>query len=279
MVQTATFKVDYPDWFNAFQGWVDYCGMNIVEGFRFQAKQIASALVNGYEEVGRKSWNQSTPPNDRKQGEAAVARDITRSIYPLRADGFRDVKVRKAVQVAVRNEDVPALQAMVRAGVFGANRVNIKVLPAGNEWTAHQNSRSSRGRVRLQRPNYAVPAPTWEYIRRYIREQQQGVGQAKGGWAKSLEALGGRVPAWVSRHRKAGLFVDNLKEGQAQIGCSMINRSKWGAYDEGGEASRIVDQVMSVRERMIEADLENMISQGFVRDARGRTKYKFGGAS
>lgn len=262
---TATFKTNYPEWQQAFDDWAATCKMGIVAAWRYQAKQIASALVLGYEPGGKKSWNKSTPPNNRQQGEGALVRDIHRSVFPLRADGFRDVKVRKRVSVAVRAEDVVGLQAMVTAGVFGAQRINVRVLPAGNEYTAHQQSRSSRGRVRLKTPRFAVPGNA--YLKKYIKEAKRAVGQAKGGWAASLEALGGRAPYWVARHQRAGTCIDNLKQGQAELSFSMINRSKWSG---DGEAERITSAVVGNRTELIKADIALLLKNNWRRNESGR---------
>lgn len=269
-VETATFKTNYPEWHKAFEDWVIVAGLGIVDAFRYQAKQIASALVLGYEPSGKKSWNQSTPPNDKKQGEAAVVRDIRRSIYPLRSDGFRDVKVRRDVRRVLQSEDMAAIEVMLRRGVWGQAIKNAKLFPAGNEYTAHQNSRRSRGKVTMKKPNNAIPARTWEYLRAYEKEAKHGVGQAKGGWASSLITLGGRVPDWIGRHKKAGTCIDNLKPNQTNIGFSMINRSKWGMFDEGSESQRITDQIVSNREELIKADIELLLTNGWKRTADGR---------
>lgn len=265
MTNTATFKSNYPKWHAAFEDWAATCRMGIVDAWRYQAKQIASALVLGYEPGGRKDWNQSTPPNDRKQGEGAVVRDIHRAVFPLRADGFRDLKVRKKVSIAVRSDDVAALQAMVTAGVFGQNRVHMTVRPAGNEFTSHQQSRQSRGRVNSKRPRFATVGNT--YLKQYVAEAKRGVGQAKGGWASSLEALGGKPPAWVARHKRAGTCIDNLKPGLTDLSFVMINRSKWA---NDSEAQRITDSVVGNRAEQIKADIAFLVENNWTRNAKGQ---------
>jgi len=262
---TATFKVRYPEWQAAFDEWRRVCNLSMVQAMRFQAKQIASALILGYEPRGSKQWNQSTPPNDRKQGEGALVRDVYRAIYPLRAGGFRDVKLRRRVNLAVNRNDVEALQAMVRAGVFGAARVNLTVRPAGEEYASHQDSRQSRGRVLRKHPLFATVGT--RTLKEYIAKAKHAVGQAKGGWASSLAALGGRVPAWVARHSKAGTCIDNLKPRQSAVSFSMINRSKWGMYND--EARRITDSVMANRAELIKADIEFLVERGWKRGEKG----------
>jgi hypothetical protein len=204
-------------------------------------------------------WNHSTPPNTRAQGEAAVERDIRRAVFPLKGDGYYDVKVRKRINLLVRNEDVPALQAMIRNGVFGSAHVGVKVLPAGNEYTAHQNSRASRGRVTSKTQKFAVPGDS--YLKKYIKEAKHGVGQAKGGWAPSLTRLGGKCPQWVSRHRNAGTFYDSLnlqgwKKGKFVF--SMINFSEWA---KSGDIDRIVDTVMADRAQAMQLDIANRVER------------------
>ena len=131
MTNTATFKVQYPDWERAFNDWAIVCRMGIVDAWRYQAKNIASALVLGYEPSGRKDWNESTPPNVRKQGEYAVERDIRRAIFPLRAEGFKNPKLRKKISMYVRNEDATALEAMLTAGTFGSEFSHLRIATPG----------------------------------------------------------------------------------------------------------------------------------------------------
>lgn len=266
MADEPTLKVaNYPEWHNALSDWVRVSKMGIVDAFRYQARQIGNALVGGYDAAGRKQWNQSTPPNDRKQGESALVRDIHRAVFPLRAEGFRNIKVQKKVRVAVQAEDVAGLQAMVNAGVFGAERSHMIVRPAGNEFSSHQQSRRTRGRVDDKVPRFATVGV--RYLKEYVNKAKHAVGQAKGGWAAGLLALGGRVPAWVSRHARAGTYVDNLRPGQAEVRFSFINRSKWA----GDPASRrIPDAVMQNRAALIHADIGFLIENNWTRNARGQ---------
>jgi hypothetical protein len=255
-VTSATFKVHYPEFQVAFENWRKLVKLDIVDAWRKQGKLIAERLIGGI--GGASGWNRATPPGTRKQGENAMSRDIKRSIFPLKASGFRDVKLRKRVQVAVREEDVATLQGMVKNGVFGAAMVQAKVLPAGNEYTAHQNSRVSRGRVTRQTPGFAEPGDA--YLKQYIAEGKSAVGQGKGGWVSSLNALGGKCAEWISRHVKNGTFIDELKPGSDSMRFSMINKSKWAS---GGDEDRIIDTVLGDRTESIKADIKFRIESSF----------------
>ena len=255
-VQTAQFKVFYPEWQDAFEYWREVAGLDIVAAWRQQAKLIAERLIGGV--GGASNWNRATPPGTRQQGENALVRDIYRAVKPLKAEGFRDVKVRKRVNVAVRDSDIPALQELIRSGVFGSAMVTATVLPAGNEFTAHQNSRRSRGRVTTKHPGYAVPGDA--YLKAYVKEAKATVGNGKGGWVPSLFALGGTCNDWISRHARAGTCVDNLRVGQEPLNFSMINRSKWA---EGGDEDRIIDTVMKDRAEAIQKDIAYRLESSF----------------
>lgn len=254
--QDLTFKTSYADWKDAFEAWREVVNMDLVDAWRMQARLIAQRLIGGI--GGATNWNRATPPGTRKQGENAVARDIHRAIFPLKADGFRDIKVRKKIKLAVRDADVPALQAMVRNGVFGAARVSMQVLPAGNEYTAHQNSRASRGRVPDKPPRFAVPGD--EYLKKYIAEAKHAVGQGRGGWVASLLALGGTCGQWISRHVRAGGCIDGLTRGRENLTFAMINRSQWAT---GGDEDRIIDTVLGDRAAAITADIESRMERSF----------------
>jgi hypothetical protein len=260
---TAKFKVQYPVWQDAFDYWREVCGLDIIEAWRRQGKLIAERLIGGI--GGGSNWNRATPPGTRKQGEEAMARDIRRAIFPLKAEGFRDVKVAKRVRNLVAGGNVQDLQAMVSAGAFGAENAGLKVIPAGNEFTAHQASRRTRGRVPEKSRNFAVPGDA--YLKAYIRESKGAVGQGKGGWAASLLELGGTCPNWIARHVRAGTFINNLKRGAERVGFSLINRSKWA---RGGDEDRIIDKVMSDRAEAIKKDIEFLLANNWKRNARGR---------
>lgn len=259
-VQTITFKTSYTDWKDAFEAWVEVVGMDIVDAWRMQARLIAQRLIGGTSAKDRKAfgWNRATPPGTQKQGENALVRDIQRAVFPLKADGFHDIKVRKKIKLAIRDIDIPALQEMVRKGVFGAARVSMHVLPAGNEYTAHKNSIGSRGRVTSKTPKFAVPGD--EYLKKYIAEAKHAVGQGKGGWAASLIALGGSCSQWIARHVKSGGCIDGLTRGRENLTFAMINRSKWAS---GGDEDRIIDTVMGDRAAVIAKDMEGIIERSF----------------
>jgi len=262
---TTNFKVHYPEWQKAFDEWREVCNLDIIEAWRRQGKLIAERLIGG--SGGGSNWNRATPPGTRKQGEVAMERDIRRVIFPLKDSGFRDVKMRKRVRTLVAAGDVPALQAMVSAGAFGAENTGLKVIPAGNEFTAHQASRRSRGRVPEKSKKFAVPGDA--YLKAYIRETKPAVGQAKGGWAASLIELGGSCPAWIARHVRAGTFINNLKRGAEWVGFTLINRSKWAS---GGDVDRIIDTVMADRAEKVKKDIEFLLENNWKRNSRGQVR-------
>ena len=104
-------------------------------------------------------------------------------------------------------------------------------------------------------------------MKKYIKKTQEGVGQAKGGWVDSLLTLGGNCAGWISRHRRAGTCIDNLKKDCDPLRFTMINRSKWA---RGGDEDRIVDKVMENRAAMIKKDIEFLLANNWKRNARGR---------
>lgn len=252
-VQTAKFETAFTEWKDAFDYWREVVDMDIVAAWRQQGKLIAERLIGGV--GGGSNWNRATPPGTRKQGELAMARDIRRAVFPLKADGYYDVKIKKRIQKAVTAGDVKALQTMVNVGLFGDANKNMKVLPAGNEYTGHQNSRASRGRVPKSSRKYATVGDS--YLKKYIAESRKAVGNGKGGWAESLITLGGTAPQWITNHRRAGTFIDNLKPGRQDLSFTMINRSKWA---EGGDEDRIVETVMKDRAEAIKLDIENKLA-------------------
>jgi hypothetical protein len=190
-----------------------------------------------------------TPPRSLAQGRKAVARDIDRAFQPLKPEDFRS----PSIQRIIRKDDREAWDAAAKN--FGSR--NLKDSRAiGFNPRHHINSRRSRGRV--QRTQGVVTlGPQATRVRQYIREVQQRVGWAKGGWNRGIMALGGRIKdAWFGRHGIArGQITDGRQAADPFI--RVANDTTWGK--DRAQSERIVRAAIGMRARDMVKYLETQM--------------------
>ncbi len=254
MVPLPTFEVEFKSFNTSFEDWVTTAHIGICDAYRQQGRLLCERIISGpLGSAGKRGI--ATPPETRKQGQAAVKRDIYRAVFPIKAKGFRNLKLRRRISDAVAALSYEALQTMARAGVFGQGLVGAQVQPF--QPSMHESQRRSRGRVHDNKGNYKFATPNTDALAQYVKKKQGNVGQAKGGWVESLIRLGGHTAAWIAKHARAGAFEDRLKPGATEVGFTMINRSAWAS---GGDEDRIIQQAMAYREGRIREDIETMMS-------------------
>lgn len=201
--------------------------VSVAEGMRIQGRLLAEQIVK------------FTPPKDKKQGEAAVERDINRVFNPLDPDNFKP-----SVARLIRSGDWEALQAFIDRIKTGP-LVNKRVIA----FTAalHRQNQASRGRVHKELPYVTAEV---DAVRDYIRSVKKHVGQGRGGWASAVEGLGGKASKWVSRHAGSGELIDRADALSPSI--EMINKSEWA---KGGDEGRIVQNAIRSRIEKIEKSI------------------------
>jgi hypothetical protein len=240
--------VNAPEWDKAFVKWVGVANLSIRDAMRTQGRLLFERLIN---------WRGgaiATPPQGQAQGKRAVQRDIYRAVFPLRADGFNDPKLRKHVRQVVTEGNHVALQEMVRGGVFGQNVS--KAFVAEFDPEMHKSQRKSRGRVpRTSAKSYRYATDDVAKLKEYIVKRQAMVGQAKGGWAKALRRLLGKPAAWYDKHAKAGTYEDRLSNASKPEFVG-INRSAWAS---GGDQDRIMGMALEGRAMAMTKDIERML--------------------
>ena len=239
---------NFPQWDRAFVSWIEATRSGIGEGMRTQGRLLFQRLIN---------WAGgaiATPPKSQAQGKRAVQRDIYRAVFPLRAEGFGDPKIRKHVRATIESGNHVALQEMVKRGVFGKNVS--KAVVAEFDPVMHSSQRKSRGRVpRTSSKAYRYATDDVAKLKKYVEFKQKMVGQGKGGWAASLKRLGGKAAAWYDRHAHAGTYVDNLdRRGKPEF--TGINKSAWAS---GGDVDRILGMAMEGRAMAMTKDIERMM--------------------
>lgn len=147
-----------------------------------------------------------TPPvkqsagSDRKQGEAAVARDIRRAMRVPMADEWKNERVKKLIEA----NDREGFQAF------------IKNVPKLKSWkveafspSLHRRARKSRGRVQGSQRVFVMEAAK---VAQYISTVQRRVGYMRSGWLLSAQvaALSVKTP-WIKRHSSTkGVGISQL---------------------------------------------------------------------
>lgn len=234
----------------AMSAFFKHSKMSIVEGWRYQGRLLFERIMN---------WRGgaiATPPKTLTQGKKAVQRDIYRAVFPLRAEAFTDVKMRKRVRSVIDKGDHVALQEMARKGVFGIGLK--KAFVARFSPKMHQSQRRSRGRVtgNSNRKNYVYATDDVDQLKAYSEKVQSRVGQGKGGWASALIKLGGKPAAWIAKHVRQGTCEDRLHPANKRLSFAGINQSAWAS---GGDEDRIIGMAMEGRAMAIVKDLERRI--------------------
>lgn len=132
-----------------------------------------------------------TAPNSLKQGRNAVRGDMSRLAAPL--DPAKIKIPRLAELVRERNVDGILKFTKNLKGQWGGRRL----LDANTLGPEHLRARNRYGRVGRSNRNMAF-LTDW---RRYTTNIQSRVGWTKCGWFRAAQAVGLRLPAWITRHQ------------------------------------------------------------------------------
>lgn len=227
-----TVQVDAREFQDAIRRYVKETGAALPTVLRKQSRLLFGRII------------QRTYPRTRAEGRKAVARDIQRAVEPMKASAWESKRIRKLI----RERDYSGLQAAMEEMKPGYRAKVVEFDPR-----LHQQARDARGRVR---PTGLV-SPDGDEIRRYIRETQENVGRAKGGFAAAMIASGGSPPDWVRRWQKAGSVVDRLMDPAAPS-IESENRSEWA---EHGDDDRIVAEAIRGRTQDMLVDLQKTLER------------------
>ncbi|MGN6552529.1 MAG: hypothetical protein ACTHLW_02190 [Verrucomicrobiota bacterium] len=222
-------------------------------------------------------------------GERRVEKDIRKVVYGVKGAKMPQARQRPNVIVAGTHaaqagydpnnvewgvlqkcEGKPAVRifASKRGEVYGVDAEQF-IPNAGQDIIAstHNLHRTKRGRVTTAGSRDRVVG-RWRWlnilvtnatnVNRYVTFRLRMVGQAKGGWAKSFIALGGRMSAkgWVGRHSDAGECHAQFAKGDIRI--TMINHSAWAS---GGDPDRIIEKSLEGRTKALSARIRRELEQ------------------
>lgn len=188
----------------------------------------------------------------RQAGEKAVERDINRVFHVVDLDKIHSPRVRARLEVLVRKRDLEGIKALLKACNIPAHEVLREVDPK-----LHAFNRDRRGRVQRSKRIWVLNGRS---VNSYVRKIKSHVGQAKAGWAASAQALGVRLPAWITRHGSGGgSFKLDKKPGAPKITL----RNDVPYIQASGGDLQIVERAMKNRIRNIKAKLEKIARSGW----------------
>lgn len=192
-----------------------------------------------------------TPPNRRTQGEKAMKRDIANAVLPLRPRDFKgEDKWSKAMRENLRANQTEAVRALL-----GRSRTRLKNAELVSfDPSLHTSVQNRRGNVRRWSGKATIDVGAWDA---YVAQMLPRVGNARGGWATALRAMGGTVAAYVGRHSYAGTFRDALSVPVLAY-IQTTNRSSWA---KAGLADRIVADAFRSRTQTLGAKIARAEAQ------------------
>lgn len=218
--------------------WIKVKTLTVGQGIRSETKELLKLII------------QFTPPQKgKKQGEAAVSRDIQRTIYPLVESSFDN----KAIRSLIRRKDYAGLTKLLKNFSSASPAYNTQALPL--DPSVHQRGRNRRGVVTQHHPSMSTPDVA--DVRSYIRDRYRAVGQARGGFAAGVEKMGGSTAQWISRHKHMGTCVDNSNHVLFPH-VIVTNKSRWSS---SGDEDRIVANAVNSRTSIIRNKIEDALQK------------------
>lgn len=219
---SMTFKLDaqtdVPQFNENLLAWINRRPGRVADALRVEMRALLRLVMT------------FTPPKTKAQGEKALARDIRRSVIPIRPKEFAgDHPFNVAMRKAIRKKDYDTAEFLLRHTMDKAK--DVQVVPFSKD--LHRDARGTRFRVRRWSRKMTLDFREWDEYGRYMKPR---VGNAKGGWALGLEQLGGTVAGWVKRHAYAGSFIDALKNPVEQY-IQSNNSSTWGKGANSGRSN------------------------------------------
>jgi hypothetical protein len=228
----VSVQVDATGFQDAVRQYVRETGLALPIVLRKQARLLFTRIV------------QRVYPKTRAEGRRAVARDVMRAVEPMNPATWKNPRIRRLI----RDRDYEGLQTAMEAMKPGYRAKVVAFDPR-----LHQEARDSRGRVR---PTGLV-TPDTEAVRAYVKEQQDHVGRAKGGFAPAMIAAGGRPPEWVARWARVGRVRDELGSPLDPT-MEAENRSEWAQH---GDDDRIVAEAIRGRTQDMLVDLRKTLER------------------
>ena len=163
-------------------------------------KQEARLFVRDVVNVTPPSSKGKTGIQAKKQGEAAVARDIAK-VYGTPSKVYLRLRAKaagleRAYWKAIKEKNVKTIER-IRRSLSEISFDDFQVPIGFDQGVAHQ-MRRKRGRVKGDQVDYIIDDP--KELRRYVKKMQARVGLLASGWVRAARKLGQPLPGWVTRH-------------------------------------------------------------------------------
>lgn len=237
--------------------------------FEIHTEDFENALVR-YKVACQKDWQfvikqqsrivgeklvKFTPPKTSGIGKKNVARDIGKVFADLGNTKWEDKSldkmwkagnfecVKKALSTHPSKETLP---------IFQYEKIFKKPIRA-----IHKAAIGRSGRVPKNWKTRHAVAGKGE-LKKYIKIFQSHVGIAKSGWLAALNKLGGKAPAFVSKHgTKFGAYVDR-NHGDNPF-FELINNVT--TFPQGGTPMRILKRAFRVQAKAMENNIKRLMDE------------------
>lgn len=190
----------------------------------------------------------------RRAGENAISNDIKKLFIDWQTLGVMQNNTRLRVELqkyAAAGDLVKATTLLQRVGV--KMPVILEVIPS-----LHVSGRGAGGRTLRSRKHVVLRS---EGIPRYIKTQQKKVGIEKSGWLTPANALGVKLPAWITRHTGApGLWRDDTR-GSENPSITMGNLV--GYAQEHGRRLAVIKRALDRRVESLTKRIDAMLKKRF----------------
>jgi hypothetical protein len=170
---------------------------------RQQMRLLMLDVIKGTPPFASRAFRHESFGEQRKIGQHAVARDISRVFTSIESIAAKNIKLGGPIRAALQSNNLTVLghqnslpELLVKAKVMQSPDAS-QIL---DEPTKEIHNRFRiRGKVRGRLP-FKFFVKRTRYLRAFIKEEQDDVGILKGGWGAGATTFKVHVPLWISRH-------------------------------------------------------------------------------
>ncbi|MEM0966099.1 MAG: hypothetical protein AAGJ81_08135 [Verrucomicrobiota bacterium] len=225
----ATVKSNLPAFQDATRAYLEDRKVSVRQGLYDQGGRLVRALIK------------ITPPSKKGQGSAAIRLGMFYAVRLLKPQDFRSSVMKDLIRK--RNEE-----ALINA--LEDRRFPIKDIVDFSPSLVERERR--RGRVPKTAREKGLATFDMRGYNATKRAKEAKVGEAKGGWAQSLNKLTGKpAAAWIQRHADAGTIEDKADQSSKRGFIRIVNRSAWAG---GSHGRRQTEDALKFRSEMIARD-------------------------
>lgn len=225
-------------------------------GIKPAVHRLSRSFVKQIVEITPPGSGKTAGMKAKKQGEAAVARDIYR-VYATPGQAYRAInevdeaaaETFWALYAEGNYADAGEILRTLGGRAFGVAR-SFGSFDGG---AMHKRFRGSGGRVHRNRVYLVVTDP--KVLSAYVRKMQGRVGLLASGWNTAAAKLGVKLPAWVTRHGNANGAI-TVETGDNKLVIVMSNHVKYGAAHD---LQRRADSVVFYLHRSLKRQMPHIL--------------------